>query len=80
MALLPRQAALVAIIQAIHETIIEAGEMGAPAGPMYAALMAHWPSITTEQFYRLTDILVEAGVVRKANHVFYDTKNIARSA
>ena len=69
-------ATIMAVIEAIRQTIDEAGTRGAPAGPMYAALMAAFPSITVEQFDKLTGILVEGGAVRREGHVFYTTGKI----
>ena len=72
------RAALIAVIEAIRETIEEAGPSGAPAGPMYAALLTNFPNMTSEQFNRLTGILVDGGAVRREDHVFYSTGKIKK--
>lgn len=58
--------ALIAVIDAIVETVRDAGPLGAPAGPMYAALMAQ--GATLQQFESLMGALVRAGkLVRRGN-------------
>jgi hypothetical protein len=62
---------LVMLLQALLETVQAAGTNGAPAGPMYAALMTHMPSMTSNQFNQLMGVLVKAGRVRHSNHCYY---------
>jgi hypothetical protein len=42
---------------------------GAPAGPIYAALMAQ--GCTLEQFEQLMGVLVETGRLRKQGHLYF---------
>lgn len=69
MALLPQQAALVRAIQAVHETIVECGDAGAPDGVIYAALMTQGCSL--EQWERIRDLLVGSGLVEKRGNLLF---------
>lgn len=78
----PRAAALHAlmlILEAIRGTLDEAGEQGAPAGVIYTALMARFPTMTAEDFNRIVKILTDGGVARREGHVLYTTNKIARA-
>ncbi len=55
--------ALILIVSAITETIKEAGELGAPGGVMYAALMSQ--GCTLNQFESIMGALVRMGRVTK---------------
>lgn len=57
------------IVQALYEVVQEAGEQGAPAGPMYMAAQTYGMSL--EQFETIMGILVSAGKVRKSNHCYF---------
>lgn len=59
------------VVSAVVGTISDAGEMGAPSGPIYAALMAH--GVSLEQYNRIIDMLKEKNLVRLSNHVLYYT-------
>ena len=59
----PQQAqALRAIVGGIIETVKAAGDLGAPAGPMYAALMGH--GCTLNQFQQIMGALVRTNKLR----------------
>jgi hypothetical protein len=61
--------ALILIVSAITETIKEAGELGAPGGHMYAALMAH--GCTLNQFESIMAALVRLGRVEKRGQSYF---------
>lgn len=61
---------LALIASIILETIQELPD-GAPAGPIYAALMG---VISLEEFERIMSALVTAGVVTKRGHQYFPTK------
>jgi hypothetical protein len=54
---------------AIIATVRSSGTMGAPAGPMYAALMAQGCSL--EQFEQIMAGLVAAKMLRKSGDLYY---------
>ena len=56
------------IVKAILDTIKEAGEMGAPSGPVYAALMGH---MTIDTYNQIIEGLIAAKKIRRSNHVLY---------
>ena len=56
------------VFNAIVETVNEQPD-GAPAGPMYAAFMAHGMSL--EQFEQITGALVAAGKIKRRGNCFY---------
>ncbi len=70
--------ALRAIASAVLETVKEAGEMGAPAGPMYAALMAHGCSL--HQFEQIMGGLERSGYVRKSGDCYHYLKGLGVAA
>lgn len=61
--------ALARLVGAIIESVREMGEQGAPAGPLYAALMT--VGITLDQFNTIMEALVKRGVLRHSGHVYY---------
>lgn len=67
-------------IQAVREagkvlvsTVKEMGAGGAPAGPMYAALMS---KLSLNQFNTMMDTLVKHGYLRQEGHVYYFVKDL----
>lgn len=56
---------------AIVESVKEMGVQGAPAGPLYAALMP--TGMTLEVFEQIMSGLVREGQVRKSGHVYHYT-------
>ncbi|MFP3637687.1 hypothetical protein [Paraburkholderia sp. SIMBA_054] len=58
---------------AILETIDEAGELGAPAGPLFAALQAQGASLS--QFESLMAPLVARGLVTLESHLYTMTSS-----
>lgn len=64
-----KRAAILMIIDAIIDTIREAGPLGAPGGVMYAALMAH--GITLAQFEQLMGAIVRSGKVVKRGQCYH---------
>lgn len=61
--------ALILLVSAITDTIKEAGEMGAPGGIMYAALMAH--GCTLNQFQSIMGTLVRLGRIEKRGECYF---------
>jgi hypothetical protein len=60
---------------AIIETVRESGSMGAPAGPMYAAMMSYGFSL--ENFEQIMAGLVAAKMLRKSGHLYFIDKDIS---
>lgn len=60
---------LARLVGAIIGAVKDMGPEGAPAGPLYAALMV--VGITYEQFTKIMGVLVERGVLRHSNHLYY---------
>lgn len=60
---------ILALAQIALETIKEAGEQGAPEGPMYAAFMTVGMSI--DHFQAMIAGLERAGLIRRSGHVCY---------
>jgi len=54
---------------AILETVQESGEMGCPAGILYAGLMSFGISLNT--FQAIMSGLVQSGKLRYSGHVYY---------
>jgi hypothetical protein len=61
--------ALQAIANAVTETVKAMGPLGAPAGPMYAAMMASGCSL--DQFEQIMAALVRAGKLRKQGNLYF---------
>lgn len=55
--------------QALVETVEEAGPLGAPSGPMYAAVMTL--GITLDQYEQIMAGLVAAGRLRKSGDCYF---------
>ena len=53
----------------IVESVRNMGSMGAPSGPMYAALMS--TGITLDQYQTIMDGLVAAGKLKRRGHVYF---------
>lgn len=51
------------LLAVILETVSEAGALGAPEGPMYAAMMG---LVELEDFQQLVEIAVSVGLVKRA--------------
>jgi hypothetical protein len=66
---LQQAAALKAIVDVITETVKEVGPQGAPAGPMYAAMMSH--GCTLNQFESLMGALVRLGKLRQEGNLYF---------
>jgi hypothetical protein len=64
--------ALLKLTDGLIEIIKDAGPQGAPAGPMYAALMSG--GMTLEQFECIMGVLVSAGRLRKQGHLYFFVK------
>jgi hypothetical protein len=61
--------ALRQVADAIIATVRESGPLGAPAGHMYAALMAH--GCTLEQFEGIMSGLVSAKMLSKSGELYF---------
>lgn len=53
----------------IVEAVKDMGAMGAPSGPMYAALMS--TGMTLDQYQTIMDGLVSSGKLKQVGHVYY---------
>jgi predicted transcriptional regulator len=62
---------VLAVTLAILETVVEAGDQGAPSGPMYAAVMGQ---IDLQMYEAITETLVSKGLLTQSGHVFRATK------
>lgn len=60
--------AILACASVLHETVVHAGPQGAPAGPMYAAVMG---VLSLGQFQAIMGALVAAGKLRHRGHVYF---------
>lgn len=63
----------VEILRAVYETVREAGIEGAPCSSIYMALQDKL-NISLETYTKMENMLIEANLVRKANHCLYDAK------
>lgn len=61
--------ALRALADSIIEAVKAAGPSGAPAGPLYAALMAC--GMTLDQFETIMNVLVRVGKLRKSGLLYF---------
>jgi hypothetical protein len=61
--------ALRKVMDSIADTVREAGPLGAPAGPMYAALQTQ--GCTLNQFNSITDGMVRSGRLRREGDLFF---------
>jgi hypothetical protein len=66
-----RNRAAATAIAAILKIVEESGPNGAPAGPMYAAMMT--VGCTLEQFQGMMGTLVAAGLLRLSHHCYFLT-------
>lgn len=64
-----RKQQLVAVMQALLETVQEAGSEGAPSGPLYMACQQF--GITLEAYQAIMEILVKQGLVTHSNHCYF---------
>lgn len=53
----------------IVEAVKDMGAMGAPSGPMYAALMS--TGMTLDQYQTIMDGLVSSGKLKRRGHVYF---------
>jgi len=60
---------MAALCTIIVEAVKDMGPMGAPSGPMYAALMS--TGITLDQYQTIMDGLVAAGKLKRRGYVYY---------
>ena len=60
---------LIMLINCLVDAVKGAGDQGAPAGPMYAAMMTY--GCRLDQFEMLIDIAVRAGKLRKQGHLLF---------
>lgn len=63
--------ALKQVMEAIVDSVAEAGPHGAPSGTLYATLMSFGCSL--ESFERIMGVLVEAGRLEKRGHLYFAT-------
>lgn len=66
-----RKAAIM-VINAMLETIKEAGEQGVPLGPMYAAMMSH--GMSYDSFMQVISTLERIGKIKVSNNCAYGVK------
>ena len=62
-------AAVKAILDSIVEAVAAAGKLGAPAGHLYAALMAYGFDI--HQFESIMNVLVRAGKLERRGDLYF---------
>lgn len=62
-----------AVLCAFLDVVREAGTLGAPAGPVYAAVMGR---MTLEQFEMIMGALVATGRVRRSGHVYHYVREL----
>jgi hypothetical protein len=62
-------AAVVAILDAITQSVAAAGKFGAPAGVLYAALMAY--GCNMQQFEAFMSYLVKRGKVTRRGNLYF---------
>ena len=60
---------LAEVMDIIYDTVKESGEMGAPSGPVYAALMSI--GVSLDVYNAMIDSMVKAGRLRKSGHVLF---------
>lgn len=60
------------LVLALLSTIVEAGDSGAPSGPMYAGLMGR--GVTLDTYNDITGFLQSQGWVTLEHHVFRATQ------
>lgn len=68
------------ILAAVVEVVAAAGELGAPSGPMYAALMS---KMSLPQYEQLMGMLVNVGALTCSGHCYHVTakgRALVRSA
>lgn len=61
--------ALQMLCDAIIASVREVGEVGAPAGALYAAMMAH--GISLDHFQQIMGALVQLGKLRQSGDLYY---------
>ena len=61
--------AMASLYAIIVEAVKDMGPMGAPSGPMYAALMT--TGMTLDQYQTIMDGLVAAGKLKRRGHVYF---------
>ena len=61
--------AMTELLKIIVEAVKDMGTMGAPSGPMYAALMS--TGMTLDQYQTIMDGLVAAGKLKRRGHVYF---------
>ncbi len=61
--------AVLAVLNAIVESVAEAGSQGAPGGTLYAALMML--GVTFDQFNTIMNVLVDNGKLTKKGQLYY---------
>ncbi len=66
-----QNAAIKAVADAIVESVREAGDMGAPSGFVYAALMGH---MNLDTYYQFIAALVKLGLLRQEGDLLYACK------
>ncbi len=59
---------LYAVVNAILETVQEAGPQGAPSGPMYNAVQG---CLSFDQYVKVMAALEQTGKVKRSGHVYY---------
>lgn len=58
-----------ALLDAVVDTVAEAGPQGAPGGILYTALMQH--GISFESYTAIMSTLVKQGRLRHSNHCYH---------
>jgi hypothetical protein len=69
--------AILAVADAIVDAVRATGTAGAPAGHLYAIMMAH---CTLDQFNQFMDLLVRTHRITKVGHVYYAKEEPCSSA
>ena len=70
----PQTQAMLQVLMAVIETVKEAGPLGAPSGPMFAAFQAR--GCTLSQYQQIMGALVKTGKVVLRNDCYFIAEEV----